>query len=662
MMMKKRFLSLILAMVLVLAALPITAFAADVVASGTCGENLTWELTSDGALTISGTGEMYDYNYPDETPWSGTVSHWSVKQVTIVEGVTSIGAGAFNNCLALSDVVIPTSVRKIGGSAFLNCNKLTSITIPDGVTSIEPLTFCFCSNLLSVYVPDSISNIGEAAFSGCTNLTNITLPDGVSTIEDNAFSGCATLTSVNIPVGIASIGDGAFSSCSNLVSINVPEGHSCYSSISGVLFCKPFGWGSELLVKQVPGAISGAYVIPDGVTGIADYAFAGCSSLTDLAIPGDVEVIGEYAFKGCVSLGKLVIPDGVSGIAYSCFSDCTSLVDISIPDSITFIKESAFSNCASLASITIPKGVTYIGESSFSGCTNLASIDVAEGNLTYSSIDGVLFNKSKTQIVRVPCAICSAYTVPESVKDIGTLAFADCSKLDAVIFLGDAPTIDTFSFSGVTATAYYPEDNNTWTEEYLQDYGGTLTWVAGLPEEPPTENFSDVSEADYFYAPVLWAFSEGITTGTTPTTFSPNNACTRAQIVTFLWRAMGEPEPRSNTTPFTDLNKNEYYYKAVLWAVEEGITTGMTATTFEPNRACTRSQAVTFLWRAAGCPATSAKNPFVDIPSKQWYTEAVLWAVEQGITTGMSADKFAPNDTCTRAHIVTFLYRDLCER
>lgn len=147
----------------------------------------------------------------------------------------------------------------------------------------------------------------------------------------------------------------------------------------------------------------------------------------------------------------------------------------------------------------------------------------------------------------------------------------------------------------------------------------------------------------------------------TPTAFSPNNACTRAQIVTFLWRAMGEPEPQSNTTPFTDLDKNEYYYKAVLWAVEEGITTGMTATTFEPNRACTRSQAVTFLWRAAEYPVSSAKNPFADIPTGQWYTEAVLWAVEQGITTGISADKFAPNDTCTRAHIVTFLHRNLGE-
>ena len=139
--------------------------------------------------------------------------------------------------------------------------------------------------------------------------------------------------------------------------------------------------------------------------------------------------------------------------------------------------------------------------------------------------------------------------------------------------------------------------------------------------------------------------------------FEPQTTCTRGQIVTFLWRAKGEPEPSSNYNPFRDVSESDYYYKAVLWAVENGITTGTSATTFAPNAGCTRAQVATFLWRAEGKPSSSAANPFTDVNTSAYYGTAVLWAVENGITDGIGNNQFAPDMTCTRGQIVTFLYR-----
>ena len=164
--------------------------------------------------------------------------------------------------------------------------------------------------------------------------------------------------------------------------------------------------------------------------------------------------------------------------------------------------------------------------------------------------------------------------------------------------------------------------------------------------------------SQYYFDPVYWAVDEGITTGTSATKFSPNSGCTRAQVVTFLWRAAGKPEPKTYYNPFVDVKADQYYYKAVLWAVGKGITTGTSATTFRPDQTCTRAQIVTFLWRYNGEPEPkTTKNPFTDVKADQYYYKAVLWAVENGITTGTSATTFRPDQTCTRAQIVTFLYR-----
>lgn len=173
--------------------------------------------------------------------------------------------------------------------------------------------------------------------------------------------------------------------------------------------------------------------------------------------------------------------------------------------------------------------------------------------------------------------------------------------------------------------------------------------------------FRDVLPGDYFYDPVLWARDEKITSGASATSFEPDETCTRGQVVTFLWRAMGEPKPSIKENPFTDVKSNDYYYDAVLWAYENNITSGATATTFEPEEGCTRGQVVTFQWRTKDEPAASGSTGFNDVQSGAYYETAVKWAVKNNITSGTTAATFAPDETCTRGQIVTFLYRDMAE-
>ena len=169
--------------------------------------------------------------------------------------------------------------------------------------------------------------------------------------------------------------------------------------------------------------------------------------------------------------------------------------------------------------------------------------------------------------------------------------------------------------------------------------------------------FADVPVGAFYFDPVEWAVAEGITTGATEITFDPNGNCQRAQVVTFLWRAADSPEPASTTNPFKDVKESDFYYKAVLWAVEKEITNGLTADTFGPFALCNRAQVVTFLWRAMGSPKAAAEVSFAAVKAGQFYTTAVAWAVENDITNGISTTAIGVDNICNRAQVVTFLYR-----
>lgn len=177
------------------------------------------------------------------------------------------------------------------------------------------------------------------------------------------------------------------------------------------------------------------------------------------------------------------------------------------------------------------------------------------------------------------------------------------------------------------------------------------------PDPKPTEkNFVDVHANDWFYQPVIWAVDKGITSGVDATHFGPAKACTREQAVTFIWRAVGSPEPKTTSNPFVDVKSNDYFYKAVLWAVENKVTSGVSATQFGAGSTCDRSQIVTFLYRANGEPEVTVNNSFSDVAPNAYYAKAVQWAVDNKITNGLSATSFGPASPCTRGQIVTFLF------
>lgn len=225
----------------------------------------------------------------------------------------------------------------------------------------------------------------------------------------------------------------------------------------------------------------------------------------------------------------------------------------------------------------------------------------------------------------------------------------------------DLPLTTVLEDGKAYAWTFTPNDTHNYTiltgtlVPYVDDGMDYIPGVIG--GNTGSFNFHDVSRLDYFYDAVKWAAENGIASGTGRYTFSPNAVCTRAQTVTFLWRAAGSPLPRYRVCPFTDVNPRDYYYDAVLWAVEQGITTGLNATTFGPDVTVTRGQVATFLYRAASAAKPSTFNPFTDVKTTAYNYNAILWAYDNRITTGTSDTTFSPDAYCTRAQIVTFLYR-----
>ena len=354
-----------------------------IVASGTCGDNLTWKLDDEGTLTISGKGAMTEWVHSHSAPWE-TYSN-TINKVVIQPGVTCIGKNAFSS----------------------GCKNLTSITIPEGVTSIGRYAFQWCSSLTSITIPKSVTSIGWSAFQGCSSLKSITIPEGVTSIGEHAFGGCSSLRSITIPEGVTSIEDGVFYECSSLMSITIPE----------------------------------------GVTIIGDEAFQWCSSLTSITIPKGVTSIGWKAFHGCSSLKSITIPEGVTSIEYGAFDTCRGLTSVTIPESVTSIGKHAFDGCENLKSITIPKSVTSIGESAFYGCENLESITIPEGVTSIegrvfydcSSLMSITIPKGVTSIGEYAFYLCEnlkSITIPKDLADIREYAFYYCYNLNNVIYNG----------------------------------------------------------------------------------------------------------------------------------------------------------------------------------------------------------------------------------
>ncbi len=276
--------------------------------------------------------------------------------------------------------------------------------------------------------------------------------------------------------------------------------------------------------------------------------------------------------------------------------------------------------------IVIGSGITSIGKAAFQGCAYVKSVDIANG---------------VTKICRG--------------------AFTQCWALESVIIPTSVNTIEMTAFgnaiSGSTMNdVYYCGSAAQWGRISIGEHNDSLLKASFHYNYDPNMSFTDVAAGSYCYDAVQWAVANGITNGTNATHFSPNAGCTRGQVVTFLWRAAGEPTVSGNVG-FVDVAPGSYCYEAVKWAVANGITKGTDATHFSPNATCTRGQVVTFMYRAEGEPAVGGSNRFVDVAAGSYCYNAVQWAVANGITKGTDATHFSPSATCTRGQVVTFLYR-----
>ena len=248
-----------------------------------------------------------------------------------------------------------------------------------------------------------------------------------------------------------------------------------------------------------------------------------------------------------------------------------------------------------------------------------------------------------------PVAEAVEYQLFEYFENTGLLQMLDTVKGTSVTIGGLEPN-STHSY--IVQPISYVEIADNVSPEYA------VKATCGSGNSSGNDSsFTDVPATAYYADAVKWAVENGVTSGTSATTFSPQNVCSRAQLVTFLWRASGSPRPANTRHPFTDISSNAYYYDAILWAVENGITSGTSSTTFNPDSPVDRGQAVTFLYRTAGSPVAKGTNPFADVENSAYYANAALWAAEQEITIGTSATTFSPSDSCTRAQTVTFLYR-----
>lgn len=387
----------------------------------------------------------------------------NLASINIPDSVTSIGSSAFSYCEELVSIAIPAGVKSIESSTFYSCKKLNSITIPDSVTDIGSSAFSLCTNLSSIVIPSSVKNINTAAFQ-VAGFTKIILPSGVETIGNYAFSDCPYLTSVTISDTVNSIGN-AFYNSFNLEEIKVDSKNSHYKDIDGVLFSKD----GNVLIRYPIGKEGNVYHIPSGVINIGDQAFYTCSQLKSITIPDSVTSINSEAFRSCTQLTSIIIPNSVTSIGDYAFYYCTNLEKINIPNSISFIGK-ASGMCSSLNLIeinndyfvsqinsifpnspikTIELGneITNITQNSFIGYNSLTEINTAENNTKYTSIDGVLFSKNGSILIRYPEGKFGKYIIPKKVVSIGENAFKFCKNLDEIKMSSNVSCIEDNAFN-----------------------------------------------------------------------------------------------------------------------------------------------------------------------------------------------------------------------
>lgn len=670
----------------------------DVLAEGTLA-GLSWSLARSGVLTISGSGELPELaNDGTSEPWKKNSD--IIIEVVIKSGVTGVGSGAFTGCTALKKVSISDTVKKLDLNAFSGCTALEAFAVEDG-------------NEAYASADGVLFNAGKTLLISCPvgKTGAYTVPETVTEIEKSAFAASG-VESVSMSDAVNAVGEGAFSNCSKLKSA----------------------------------------VLPKGLKELKKSLFSGCSALEAISIPDSVKTLGEGVFSGCAALKEVKIPGEVTVIPKNAFSGCAALESVSIPKSVTAIKEAAFDKCTAL------KNVTFLGKDdewsqvaiegsnaalndalkSFASHTHsyvdtvTAPTCTANGYTVHKCSCGDTKTDSYTKLlghsyqggICVRCGVLEDHkhdfkqtvTAPTCTSEgftTYTCACGESYKKNYVSALEHKPELKNEKKAGCLKGGYTGDEvctvcgkvfkagsvilalghstelrnekaatcvNGGYTGDLVcvrcgdiieqgkataaaghKFFGGKCS-VCDAQESGsrPVEakSFDDVIPGTFYYDAVMWAVKNNITKGTGASTFSPSDGCTRFQIVTFLWRACGCPTA-ATAASFSDVSPSDSFYEAVRWAVERGITNGTGGSSFSPYATCTRAQIVTFLYRAAGSPTVSSGIRFFDVAPNAFCRDAVVWATERGITNGTSDTTFSPDAACTRAEVVTLLYRTL---
>ena len=684
---------------------------------GDFGENscLHWEVStgvlSGKTLTISGTGAMPDFDFPNGNlaPW------WNYEALGML---TSFGNFKLEG--ELKKVVIKDGVTNVSDYALFFLPAATQVTLPDSVTSIGRYGIAMCSKLTGLSIPKGVTGIGDFGLAG-NGLTAITLPDGLQGLGRGAFDSCASLTNTTLPAAITAVPGKCFADCTKLLNVK-------YAGT---------------------------------VTAIGDLAFESCKALTAAPIPETVTEIGASAFTGCTALTDVTIPAGVSTIPEDCFRGCTALADIDLPSTVTSVGHNAFTGCAALKDVRCYGAAPAVepGNSeahSFEPATVTIHYNPAMNwtldadgkwqGYTVSDKGACLHTDYGTTERTVPATcgeagrvdtICSncgevvstrelpptgahdwddgtVTTAPtETTPGVRTFTCTVCSDIreetipatgahDYQFTKNVAPTCtdggyDLYTCSGCGATerrnltdaAGHKWDGGTVTTAPTETTPGVRTYTCTVCGQTRTEaipatgastctggpscpsyGLHDVAGPDYWaHKGIDYCVRNRLMSGVGAGTFSPDTACTRAQIVKILYNLSGNQTDYSYYyLPFTDVAPGAWYYNAVAWAYCNDVTSGTSATMFTPNAAITRQQLVTFLYRYTVKYApefTGNAAPISAFPDAgsvaNWAYAAMSWAVGNGLIQGNAHDNgldyLDPNGSATRAQTATIIMR-----
>ena len=648
---------------------------------------------SDTEIVIPSTIDGYTVTILNDSSFEECVNLISV---TIPDSVTEIRLSAFASCTSLENVTFGSEEITFECPVFSGCTSLKSITLPDNLTNGSiGIEFLGCTSLEEINVNDenalyssvdgvlfskdqtelvkypqgktdieyvildSVTSIGNYSFYKCTSLESVTIPDSVTSIGNYSFYECTSLESVTIPDSVISMGNSAFHECTSIVEFNVDSNNGYYSSVDGVLYNKD----QTELICYPPAKSDTKFTVSDSVTSIYSGAFYSCESLKRVVIGSGVETLSSFTFESC-NLSCIVVGENVTEIKYDAFYDCgeneKNALTVCILNS-----ECEISDVQELNTLYAVVGYEGSTAQSIADDWNTIFIPIDDDGHAYSETVTKATCEEEGSIEYV-CYICEE-TYTETTEALGhdyqitKTVDSTCTKDGYVVYTCSNDSSHTYT-EILSATGH----SYTWTTS-----NGSIEYECSVCGIKGTLPFTDISDETEYYPYIAYTscFNSLITgvkansTDTTTTTFSPRTSLTRAMLVTILYRMAGSPYDDANPyskTPFSDVKAGTWYYNAVCWALDNGITT---ETKFKPNTNVTREQTATFLYRYAGeylgedVSTSNSISSYPDATSVSAYAEtAMKWANEKGMITGTQQGYLNPQGTTLRVHATKILY------